>query len=204
MFIFDPLPLCRPVLAQFNLCNIKEVYTFGLIHCKEQLPLKMFMLLLSLLTAAVLSSRLAEAQSSRGTVPAFLPHLWPSRQPAVMCEWRCCHDPQHSSVEWQRKGTRDRETRAILNTGTSMLSRDWQCQHTHDYLWTIALRLGMLPHTSLLLSCENTVTSKLKWFLCFRFRLDHSKPDEFQSAIYVWNRHASTLVFSGTCPSTLK
>lgn len=32
-----------------------------------------------------------ETSNSSGTVPASLPHLWPSRRAAVMCEWRCCH-----------------------------------------------------------------------------------------------------------------
>lgn len=73
----------------------------------------------------------AVSQTGRGsqhqhTVPAFLPHPWPARQPAVMCEWRHCHHPQHGSVKWQGERKRDWERGAILNTGTWMLSRSWQ------------------------------------------------------------------------------
>lgn len=77
-------------------------------------------------TAAILSSRLVEARSISGTAAAFLPHLWPAWQPAVMCEWRCCHHPQHGSVKWQGERKENGRGGAILNTGTWMLSRSWQ------------------------------------------------------------------------------
>lgn len=98
---------------------------------------------LCLPTAAVLSSRPVEVHSSSGTVPAFLLHLWPARQPAVV--WMTLLSPSTAQqCEMAGNGTGDWERGAILNTGTCMLSRYRQhsCvlhQHTHIYLWSKGL-----------------------------------------------------------------
>lgn len=161
------------MLVQYNLNGLGRIFCLGSIYKhKPALCSCTFLSYLCSHTLCSLSSTLVEAHSSRGTFPAFLPHLWPSRQPSVMCEWRCFHHPQHRSVKWQAKGTVDSERVAILNTGTCMSNRNWQhiCALPPTYSH---LSMHVFPKAWHVIPCLAVFLSKhveFKWLSCICVR----------------------------------